>query len=123
MSDINKIDEKSSQIILELIIESWRFTRLFSKLLTKLDAGESQKYHNQFKYYLNQLDANLEKIECKLVNLDGQPFDPGMAVSPINLEDFAPDDPLIIEQMIEPIIMGPEGVLRTGTVLLRKAQK
>jgi len=30
---------------------------------------------------------------------------------------------LIIEQMIEPIIMGPEGVLRTGTVLLRKAQK
>lgn len=77
MGDANKIDDKSSQIILELIIESWRFTRLFSKLLTKLDAGESQRYLNQFKYYLNQLDANLEKIDCKLVNLDGQPFDPG----------------------------------------------
>lgn len=123
MGDVDKIDDKSSQIILELIIESWRFTRLFAKLLTKLDAGESQRYLNQFKYYLNQLDANLEKIDCKLVNLDGQPFNAGMAVSALNIEDFAPDDLLIIEQMIEPIIMGPEGVLKTGTVILRKAQK
>lgn len=46
-----------------------------------------------------------------------------MAVTPLNIEDFAPDDLLIIEQMIEPIIMGPEGVLRTGTVILRKGQK
>jgi len=121
MSDINKIDNQASQIILELVIESWRFSRLFEKLLSKLDAGESQRYINQFKYYLNQLESNLEKIGCKLANLEGQPFDPGMAVTPLNLQDFEPNDPLIIEQMIEPVIMGPEGVLRTGTVILRKA--
>ena len=121
MSDINKIDDQASQIILELVIESWRFSRLFEKLLSKLDAGESHKYINQFKYYLNQLEGNLEKIGCKLAKLEGQPFNVGMAVTPLNLEDFEPNDPLIIEQMIEPIIMGPEGVLRTGTVILRKA--
>jgi hypothetical protein len=121
MNDINKIDDQASQIILELVIESWRFSRLFEKLLSKLDAGESHKYITQFKYYLNQLEGNLEKIGCKLANLEGQPFNVGMAVTPLNLEDFEPNDPLIIEQMIEPIIMGPEGVLRTGTVILRKA--
>jgi hypothetical protein len=123
MGDNNKIDDQSSQIILELIIESWRFSRLFAKLLSKLDAGESHKYANQFKYYLNQLESNLEKINCKLANLEGQPFNVGMAVTPLNLEDFEPNEPLIIEQMIEPVIMGPEGVLKTGTVTLRKAHK
>jgi hypothetical protein len=36
------------------------------------------------------------------------------------LDDFAPDDTLVIEQMIEPIIMGSEGLRRQGAVVLRR---
>jgi len=58
----------------------------------------------------------------KLVNLEGQTFSPGMAATPLNIEDFGPDEILLVDQMVEPVILGSEGVLRTGTVMLRKAQ-
>ena len=38
------------------------------------------------------------------------------------LDKFGPDEILLVDQMVEPVIMGSEGVLRTGTVMLRKAQ-
>jgi len=43
-----------------------------------------------------------------------------MAVTPINLNEFATDDTLVIELMIEPIIMDTGSVVKTGTVLLNK---
>jgi hypothetical protein len=58
----------------------------------------------------------------KLVNVEGQPFDPGIAASAMNLGDFAPEDALLVDQMVEPIVMGPNGLKRQGTVMLRKAQ-
>jgi hypothetical protein len=45
-----------------------------------------------------------------------------MAATPLNIEDFGPDEILLVDQMVEPVILGSEGVLRTGTVMLRKAQ-
>ena len=56
----------------------------------------------------------------KIVNVEGQPFDPGMAASAINIGDFGPDDVLLVDQMVEPIIMGVEGLRKQGTVMLRK---
>lgn len=114
--------EASQKSLINIAVESWRFSRLFSRLLTKLDAGETQKYSNQFKFYLKQLEANLEAGGLKLVNLEGQPFSPGMAATPLNIEDFGPDEVLLVDQMVEPVILGAEGVIRSGTVMLRKAQ-
>lgn len=114
--------EKCVQSLINIVVESWRFSRLFSRLLTKLDAGESQRYANQFKFYLKQLEDNLEVSGLKLVNLEGQLYTTGAAATPLNIEDFGTDEVLIIEQMVEPIILGAEGVVRTGTVMLRKAE-
>ena len=58
----------------------------------------------------------------RIVNVEGHRFDPGMAATPLNIEGFEPEDALIVDQMLEPIIMGPEGVVRTGTVTLRKVE-
>ena len=55
-----------------------------------------------------------------LVNVEGQSFDPGIAATALNIDEFEKNDKLIVEQMLEPIIMGPEGLLRSGTVMLRK---
>lgn len=41
-----------------------------------------------------------------------------MAVSALNLGDFGPDEALAVDQMLEPVIMGPTGLRRAGTVLL-----
>lgn len=109
------------QIIIEMAIESWRFSRLFYKVLSKLDAGEAVRYANQLRYFQRKVEESLEASGLKLVNVEGQPFDPGMAANPLNIEDFDPDIPLLVDQMIEPIIMSPDGLKKAGTVMLRKA--
>jgi hypothetical protein len=43
-----------------------------------------------------------------------------MAATPLNIEEFDANDALMVDQMIEPIIMGKEGLIKTGTVTLRK---
>jgi len=115
--------ETSQKALINVAIESWRFSRLFARVLTKLDAGEAQRYANQFRFYLKQLEDNLELVGLKIANLEGQIFSTGMAATPLNIEDFETEDILIVDQMVEPVIMSSEGVVRSGTVMLRKAQQ
>ena len=114
--------ERFERSLIEVAVESWRFSRLFARLVSKLDAGESSRYVNQLRYFQKKLEESLEASGLKLVNVEGQPFDPGMAASALNIGDFGPDDLLLVEQMVEPIIMGPEGLRKQGTVMLGKAQ-
>jgi hypothetical protein len=109
--------------LIDMATESWRFSRIFSRVVNKLDAGEGSRYVNQLRYFLKKIEESLDTSGLKLVNVEGQPFDPGMAASALNLGDFHPDDELLVDQMVEPIIMGPEGLRREGTVMLRKAHK
>jgi hypothetical protein len=116
----NSAYDQLERSLVEVAIESWRFSRLFSRIVAKLDAGEAAKYVNQLRYFQKKVVENLEAGGFKLVNVEGQPFDNGMAVSAVNIGDFEPEDQLIVDQMVEPIIMGPEGLRRQGTVMLRK---
>ena len=113
-------NEQLEQSLIDIAVESWRFSRLFGKVVSKLDAGESGRYINQLRYFQNKVEENLDSNGLKLVNVEGQPYDAGMAASALNLGDFGPDDVLIGDQMLEPIIMGPEGLRKQGTVMLRK---
>jgi hypothetical protein len=108
------------QVLINVAIESWRFARLFKRVLSKLDAGEVPRFANQLRYYLKSLEEQLETADLKLVDLEGHAYDPGIAASALNIGDFAPDDLLIIDQMVEPIIMGGNGLVRSGTVMLLK---
>jgi hypothetical protein len=113
----------SIEALRDIAVESWRFVRLFTKLLSELDAGEQGRYQNQLRFFLRRLEGNLESAGLRVVNLEGHEFDPGMAATALNLEDFAEGDSLIVDQMIEPLIMGPSGVLHSGTVVLRKVTR
>ncbi len=114
------VNEQMEQSLIEMAVESWRFARLFSRVVNKLDAGESSRYVNQLRYFQKKLEESLDANGLKLVNVEGQPYDPGMAASALNVGDFGPDDELLVDQMVEPIIMGPEGLRKQGTVMLRK---
>jgi hypothetical protein len=123
--DTQKIIPNHEDLVKSLIdisVESWRFTRLFLRLLSKLDAGDGVRYANQLRYYIKRLEESLEIANMRLVNIEGQPYDPGMAATALNIGDFGPDDRLLVDQMIEPIIMGTGGLIRPGTVMLRKVE-
>jgi hypothetical protein len=116
----DEVAESARQPLIELSIESWRFARLVARAFGKLDAGEAPRYTGQLRYFLKKLDESLELAHLRLVNLEGQPYDHGMAASPLNIADFLPEDQLVVNQMVEPIIMGPNGLVRAGIVILGK---
>ncbi|MCP5235366.1 MAG: hypothetical protein H6945_06460 [Zoogloeaceae bacterium] len=115
-------EERLEQSLIDIAVESWRFSRLFGKVVGKLDAGEANRYLNQLRYFQKKLEESLDANGLKIVNMEGQPFDAGMAASALNLGDFGPDDELLVDQMLEPIIMGPDGLRKPGTVMLKKAK-
>ncbi|MEM5343660.1 hypothetical protein [Paraburkholderia azotifigens] len=115
--------DSGMKALIELSIEGWRFARLFGRLLGKLDAGEVPRYANQARYFQKRIDDGLNAFGLRIVSLEGQPYDPGMAVSALNIADFGPDDQLVVEQMVEPVVMGPEGLVRGGTAMLAKAER
>ncbi len=115
--------EALRQALVDVAIESWRFAKLFSRMLSKLDAGDAPRYGNQLRYFLKRVDESLEIPGLRFVNLEGQPYDPGIAASALNIADFGPDDELIVDQMMEPIVMDASGLLRPGTIMLKKREQ
>ena len=116
-------DEKIKSSLVEMAVEGWRFSRLFSRLLDNIDADNASRYVNQLRYFRKKVDKNLEDNGLRMVNIEGHAYDPGIAASAINIADFGPDDHLVVDQMVEPIIMDSEGVRKMGTVMLRKVEK
>jgi hypothetical protein len=109
--------------IINMAVEAWRFVKVFDRLLLKLDAGEQSRYKNQFRWFVKKVEEFLQQADMKIVNVEGHPFDPGMAATPLNIEEFNDNEPLMVEQMIEPIIMGKDGLIKTGTVILRRMEQ
>ena len=68
--------------LLDVAVESWRFGRLFDRLLTKLDAGEQGRYQGQFRWFQCKIESSLTDAGMCIVNVEGHPFDPGMAATP-----------------------------------------
>lgn len=115
--------EAMRDAVISMAVESWRFGRVFDRLLTKLDAGEQNRYKSQFRWFIKKVEEALEIAELRIVNVEGHTFDPGMAATPLNIEEFEAEDTLMVDQMLEPIIMGKEGLVKTGTVTLKKVER
>ena len=109
-------------IIINITIETWRFRRVCERLLTRLDAGDQQRYKNQLRWFEKKLEEFLTEVGWQIVDVEGHPFDPGIAATPLNIEDFDAEDSLIVDQMLEPIIMGNEGLVKTGTVTVKREE-
>jgi hypothetical protein len=105
----------------ELAVESWRFARDYRRIVAKLDANEQARFANKLRYYEQRLHACLEAGGLKLISLEGQPFEIGMAAQALNLDEFSPAERLIVAQMLEPVIMGTGGIIRMGKLMVRKA--
>ena len=111
-------DSKLLDSLISIAFEFFRFKDIFEKLLSKLDFDEQSKYRNQYSWFSKKVDRALESAQITVLNLQGKLYDPGMAVSPLNLDEFNKDDQLYIVQMIEPTVLMNDAVYRIGTVVL-----
>ncbi len=107
--------------LIDSAADFWRLARVFDRALGKLDAGEGDRYASQLRYFRSRLDDHLAAVDLRLVSVEGQPFDSGMAATALNIADFDPDDELFVDQMVEPIVVGSQGVRREGTLMVRRA--
>ncbi len=107
--------------LIETAIEAWKFSRTFARAVNRLDIGEQPRYASQLRYFQKRVGEQLESCGLKIVNVEGQLFEPGLAASAVNIADFGANDALLVEQMLEPIVMGDNGLKRAGIVVLRKA--
>ncbi|MCL2146747.1 MAG: hypothetical protein FWH52_02965 [Synergistaceae bacterium] len=116
-------EETLRNAVITMAVESWRFGRAFDRLLTKLDVVEQERHKSQLRWFVKKLEETMNLAELKFVNIEGDRFDSGTAATPLNIEDFEAQDELMVEQMLEPIIMGKDGLIKMGTVMLRKVKK
>lgn len=107
------------ELLINLAVESWRLCRMFQRSIDASDIRAASRQSNQVRYFQKKLDESLAPLGLRLVVLEGQPYETGMAATALNAADFGPDDTLYVDQMMEPIVMGPDGVRRTGTMMLR----
>jgi hypothetical protein len=116
----NQPANRAEHALLELALESWRFQRLFGRALAKLDPMEAGRFTNQHRYFLGKVERCLEASGMRLVNLEGQRYDIGTAATALNIDEFGPEDILVVAETIDPIVMHSSGLLRMGTVMLKK---
>ncbi len=110
------------QPLIDIAIESWRFARLFARVIGKLEDDSGGRYVGQLRYFMKRVDDSLGAAGLRVVSLEGLPYDPGMAASALNIGDFGPDDLLVVDQMVEPVLMGTHGVVKSGTLMLKRVE-
>lgn len=120
MSAPAEMTQAEPSALVDLAVDAWKFARLFVRVVAKLEAGDQARYVNQVRFFQRRVESAAESVGVRLVSIEGMPFESGCAATPLNLEDFAEGDHLYVDQMLEPIVMGDSGVLRMGTLMLRK---
>lgn len=105
--------------IAEFLVEDFRFSRSFCSALNKLFAEEKKRYESAYNFHRKKVDELMEKLHLQLVIFDGKEYDDGLPITPLNIDEFGKSDRLVIEQTIEPTVLGEDGkVLKRGTVIL-----
>jgi len=117
---IEKQTERHKDAIINLAIESWHFAKNYERAITRLNTNHTQRYTRQLEQFIQKAEESLEEVGLRIVNVEGTPYDPGMAATPLNIEDFGPEDQLVVDKMLEPIIMEGTILAKTGTVTLRR---
>ena len=115
--------EKLQNSLIIIGSELFRFQRVFEKAVSKLEMDDQSKYISQYAWSSKKVIKALEDANLRVLTLEGQPYDPGMAVTPLNIDDFEVNDDLYVLQMIEPIIMQDDNVIKTGTVILGRCDE
>ena len=109
--------------VAEIAAESRRFERALNKALGRMDAMDAERFSRQYDYFATRVDRAMAAAGLRVVDLIGQPYSVGLPLQAMNLEEFDEDEPLIVSQMIEPVIMLDGRVLRTGKAMLSRAER
>ena len=110
----------ASAALVELASESWRFHQVMQQSIGAMDPFDAQRLANHYAWYERIVQNVLDEAHLRVVDLTGERYDIGMAITPLNLEDFPEgvQSSYYIAQMVEPIVMQDGTVRKHGTAML-----
>ncbi|MBR5153964.1 MAG: hypothetical protein IKW57_04190 [Alphaproteobacteria bacterium] len=106
---------------LDFILELQRLPKTINKMLMVMPPEEQKRHKAQLTWFFKKADEFIASNGFSFVACEGV-YDVGLPYTPLNLSDFDKDAVLVIDQVIEPTIMHNGKVVKTGTVLLKKAE-
>lgn len=111
---------KDCKVLALLAIEYWKLLRAFERAITRLPQEHVAKSAAQLRFSANRLDALLQEGGLNLVTFDGQAYEPNMAATALNADDFSGEERLVVDSTVEPALIEDMTVIVFGKVLLKK---
>ena len=110
----------ATQNMVDFASENWKMEQSVVRYAFGMNPLDAERFLNQFAWYQRKAQAVLDEAGLSIVDLTGREYNIGMAVNPLNLEDFPnrPDAVFRIAQMVDPIVMEKGKVRKAGTVML-----
>ena len=92
-------------VVVDLLTESWRLNH-FTKNLSHhaADSNFKKKILNQVARFDKHFSAATAEFGLEVWDFTGEEFETGLPITPINLDDFAANENLFVEAMLEPTI-------------------
>ena len=119
MSDADpNTDPKVATVIL-LVTEWWKSSRRLLRLVAEAAPERTERERAQLTYASRRIGEALAALDLRLVEHDGQPYSPAMPAEPVNPEDFATEEGLVVTDTVEPTVLRAGRILRRGKVVLK----
>lgn len=55
-------DGDSKAALIDLAVDAWKFSRLFARVISKLEAGEQARYANQMRFFQKRIASATETV-------------------------------------------------------------
>lgn len=112
--------------VVELLTESWRLNQFTRKLAARLaDEKFQKKALNQVARFDKHFLTVAKEFGLEVLDFTGAAFEEGLPITPINLSDFAAEENLFVEAMLEPTIKisGEASIIKRGAAILGRKVK
>ena len=117
------------ETFIELIVENFKVINMLENMIKdiyRLDSKKAEKYERQKDWYIGKNTSLMGKNNIKIVNLKGKLFEDGMNIEIINAEEIGKIDEkekYYIEQMVEPIVLKDDKIIKIGKAILKKMEE
>jgi len=118
MTEQKNLIELPRAVIISIALEVWRLWRIAEKM-------DDRSFSVNIRYSTKKMKNALETNGCSFIDLSGEAYDTGMAVDVIDTEGKEKRDGeyLFVKEMISPIILFDDNLLKHGQAILEWRSK
>lgn len=110
----------SQSALATLAVHYWKLCAAFERELTLVDPTRQEAGAAQLRFARRKLEAVLEGEGLRLATFDGAAWSAEIPASPVNADDITDDAAAHVIDTIEPTIIGVQGVIHGGKILLKQ---